>query len=99
MSDELDHFFQCLEIEGGWQFQVGIVVWHDSHTPALTWKTYRRWRTPPTERRLQKARAAALVNPRFFRRCARCNERHNTGHMFGHQICNGCAEKHLGIVY
>ena len=99
MSDKLADFFRCVENAGRWEFQVGIVTWDGPHTPEIKWKTYRTWMTPPNEKRLQKARSAAIAKPRFFRTCTRCGELKNTGHMLDKQICQFCAERHFGVVY
>ena len=99
MSDELDDFFQCVEIAGRWEFQVGVVTWDGPHTPEIAWKKYRTWLTPPTEKRLQKAREAATAESRFFRTCTRCGKLNNVGHMHDEETCQGCAERHLGVVH
>ena len=102
MSNELDDFFRCVPNEnlGGWAFEVGIVTWHGGpHTPQLEWKPFRLWKTLPNERRLQKAQAAALAQTCFFRTCVECHEVHNAGHMFGRDICQGCAERNHGVVH
>ncbi len=99
MPENLDHFFQCVENAGRWEFQVGIVTWNGPHTPVVAWKTYRRWRRQPDAVRLARARASALAEPRFFLICARCGELNNAGHMHDEQTCQGCAERCLGIVH
>ena len=78
---------------------VAIVKWEGPHTPSLDWTTFRRWKREPTEERLQKAQAAALARPRFFRTCSICHELNNAGHMHDDHICQGCAERHLGVVH
>ena len=99
MPDELDHYFQCVESAGRWEFQVGIVDWPHPHEPELVWVTFRRWKTAPDHARLQKARTAALSSARFFRTCTRCGERLNVGHMHDATTCQGCAEYYLGIIH
>lgn len=99
MQDELEEYFQCVEVAGRWKFQVGIVIWDGPHTPEIKWRTYRSWLTPPTEKRLLKARAAAIAKPRFFRTCTRCGELNNAGHMHDKETCQGCAGRYLKVVY
>ena len=99
MQDELDEYFQCVEAPVRWKFQVGIVTWDGPCEPRIEWETYRSWLTPPTEKRLQKARAAAISEPRFFRTCSRCHELKNAGHMHDQQTCQSCAERYLGVVH
>jgi hypothetical protein len=99
MQDELNEYFQCVGVAGRWKFQVGIVAWDGPSEPRIEWRTWRSWLTPPTEKRLQKARAAAIAEPRFFRTCTRCGELNNAGHMDGQQTCQSCAERYLGVVH
>jgi hypothetical protein len=98
MPENLDHFFQCVENAGRWEFQVGIVRWSGPHRPTVEWKTFRNWVTQPDAARLARARASAL-KVRFFRTCERCGELHNAGHMHDPKTCQNCAERFLGIVY
>ena len=99
MPDELDHFFRCVQGDGGWLFQVEIVRWEGPHTPRGDWITFRRWQTAPDEKRIQKAKAAAMAQSRFFGTCSMCHELHNVGHMNGSDVCQGCAEQKLGLVH
>ncbi len=99
MSDELEHYFHCVETYDHWHFQVATVNWPHPHKPELAWVTFRRWKTVPDPARLQKARTAALANPRFFRTCSRCHELKNAGHMHDQQTCQSCAERYLGVVH
>jgi hypothetical protein len=99
MSDELDDYFRCVANLEGWTFDVGLIRWSGPHTPTLEWVTYRRWKTLPTEARLQRARDAALRNHAFFRTCELCHEITNIGHMHNRTVCQGCAESKLGVVH
>lgn len=102
MPDELEDFFRCERTPEGWELQVKTIVWQrPDGAYDETWKTFRHWRTEPDPDRLARARASALLAPRFFRRCQFCGERDATGHMvlMDGVSCMGCAEKHLGIVF
>lgn len=99
MSDELADFFRCVESVGGWVFQVAVVRWPHPHEPHLEWFPFRHWKTAPDVTRLQKARAAALCRPRFFRTCSMCHKLNNAGHMHDLHTCQSCAERHLGVCY
>ena len=100
MPDDLDQYFQCVEISGRWEFHVGVVRWVDGpHSPRLVWKPYRKWTKPPTAERLARAKAAALKDARLFRVCICCSHCHNAGHMFDKQTCRDCASRLFGILY
>ena len=99
MSNEFDDYFRCVADLEGWSFDVGLVRWSGPHTPTLEWVTYRRWKTLPTEARLKRARDGALKKHAFFRRCERCNEVTNIGHMHNRSVCQRCAESKLGVVH
>lgn len=99
MTTEFNRYFQCIEANSHWEFQVGQVTWPDPGIPDIKWKIVRRWSTPPDPAQLAKARAAALNNPRFFRTCKRCEELNNAGHMHDKEICQSCATRYLGVVY
>ena len=91
--------YRVIESEGQWCFQVAVVIWPTPHTPELRWTTFRKWKRPPAEPQIARAQAAARINTRFFRTCSLCGELHNVGHMHGPDICQSCAEQHLGVVY
>ena len=92
-------FTRMAEVEGEIHLEVGVIEWPGPHEPALVWKTFRRWKRPPTPERLAAAQQKALMSPRYFRLCQQCEERNNVGHMHDPEICQTCAEKHLGVVY
>jgi len=99
MSDELSEYFRCEEQNGTWVFQVAVLSWDGPCTPVHDWKTLHRWKTQPDETRLAKARAKAVADPRFFRHCTLCSEVCKAGYMHSDDVCQGCAERHLGVVH
>ena len=86
------------DLIGQWIFEVGIVDW-EGHTPYMVWKRFRIWKTEPDDARIDRAKAAALGDSRFFKMCSMCKELNNAGHMCESTICQSCAEEHLGVVY
>ena len=92
-------FTRIVIVEGEIDLQVAVVQWPGPHEPALVWKTFRRWKRPPTPERLAAAQQKALMSRRFFRVCQRCGERNSIGHMHSRKTCQSCAERHLAIVY
>ena len=92
-------FTRVAQDESGWRFEVAVVDWPSPDNPVLVWHTFRRWKRPPSSERIGAAQAAALASKRFFRRCERCGEVHNRGHMLDKSICQSCAERYLGVVF
>ena len=92
-------FTRTIETGGEIELQVATVEWPGPERPVLVWKTFRHWKKPPTAERLAAAQQQALSSPRYFRVCRRCGKRNNVGHMHDRNICQSCAETHLGIVY
>jgi hypothetical protein len=93
------NFFRLREIDGAISLEVGTVEWHGSHTPELRWEVAHRFASTPSSDELRRAQRAALDNQRFFGMCKMCGERCNVGHMHSKTVCQGCAEKHLGVVH
>ena len=99
MSYKLTDYFRCVETEGTWTFDVGLVRWLSPYEPSMHWQPFRRWKTPPGKARLQRARTAAMRDRRFYRTCEHCHEVCNAGHMHDRKTCQGCAERYLGVVH
>jgi len=95
----LDSFTRIEARDDRYRFEVGIVTWSHPHEPDADWKCFRRWKTAPSPERIATAEKAALGSRRFFRRCVTCGELNNIGHMHSADVCQGCAESHLGVVY
>ncbi len=98
-ADLVREFMRVVRTWDGFALQVTMVVWVSPSYAELEWRTYRTWRRVPTPERLQAAQERALLSPRFFRACMMCGERNNRGHMHDARVCQGCAERHLGVVY
>lgn len=99
MPGNLAHFFRCVETAEGWSFDVDVICWPHPSSPESGWIPFRKWKTAPDAARLQKARTAALGDPRFFRTCSMCHELNNVGHMHDLKTCQSCAVKYLGVCY
>jgi len=94
-----EHFMRLREVDGVPTLEVGIVEWPHPHTPELRWEVARRFQAVPSSDELRRAQQSALEDPHFFRTCSMCRERQNAGHMHSRRVCQGCAEKHLGVVH
>jgi len=84
--------------EGYW-FEVGVIGWSHPHEPNVVWKRFRFWKSAPTPERVARAGRAALATSRFFQTCESCGELSNAGHMYRRDLCQGCAERHLKVVW
>lgn len=99
MQDELGDYFRCVQDDRGWAFEVAVIGWEGPHTPIIEWRLLQRWATMPTDEQVAKARAAAMSDPRLFGRCTLCERHHCAGHMHSDSVCQGCAERNLGVVH
>lgn len=80
-------------------YWVGRVTWNGPHEPGIYYTPFRSWKKQPTPAMIARARQAALRNRKYFRICTRCHRITNDGHMHDSNICQGCAERYLGVVY
>jgi hypothetical protein len=92
-------FMRLQETEDGTRLEVAVVEWAGPASPTLHWKTYRRWRKPPTADRLIAAQQKALGTSRYFRICQHCGERVNASHMDDNITCQSCSERYRGVVH
>ncbi len=99
MQDDFAKYFRCFADDQGWAFEVATIGWEGVYTPVVTWRVFRRWKREPTEASIARARAAALKNRTLFRLCELCDEINTAGHMHSASVCQGCAERHLRVVY
>jgi hypothetical protein len=93
------NFMRLTQGDGESRLEIAVVEWSGPHSPTLRWETYRTWSRPPSPEQLSAAHRSALQEPRFFNVCSICGERNNAGHMHDTNTCQGCAERHLGVVY
>ena len=76
---------------------VATVVWDGPHRPALQWSSYDR--TFGAELTDEQIVHVVSGDSRFFSVCLRCGRLANAGHMHSKSICQGCAERYLGVVH
>ncbi|TIC85193.1 hypothetical protein [Crenobacter intestini] len=85
------------EADGAVLVEVAQVSWPHPHEPATRWVTVTRLPLPAEPATVDAARAKLLRSRRYFGVCAECGERHLRGHMFGRDLCAGCAERVLQV--
>jgi type I restriction enzyme M protein len=95
----IDAFLRTRETGEGTVLEVAVVEWHGPHEPGLCWEEYQSWVGTPTDGEVKTAQLRALADPEFFKQCGRCGERCNVGNMHDDTICQGCAERYLGVVH
>lgn len=96
-TETVDDYFRFQPADGRWVFEVARVEWPHPHEPRLIWTPFRTWTQEPSAEQLLAARTGAIEQ--YFRTCAHCHELCNIGHMHDQQICQGCAQDILGILY
>ena len=79
--------------------EVATIRWESPCTPNLDWHVYMSWKSAPIPEHTAQIIADLLADQRYFRTCDRCNKLNCAGHMHDQNICQGCAERHLGGVY
>ena len=99
MQDEFAKYFRCVADDQGWAFEVATIGSEGPHSPVVNWRVFRRWKRKPMDASIARARAAALKNRTLFRLCELCDDVHAAGHMHSASLCQGCAERHLRVVY
>ncbi len=95
----IDAFMRTRETGEGTVLEVAVVEWHGPHEPGLRWEEYHSWVGTPTDGEVKAAQERALADPELFKQCGRCGERCNVGDMHDDTICQGCAERYLGVVH
>jgi len=95
----IDAFMRTRETGEGTVLEVAVVEWHGPHEPGLRWEEYQSWIGTPNDGEVKTAQLRALADPEFFMQCGRCGERCNVGNMHDNTICQGCAERYLGVVH
>ena len=98
-TDELDTHFRVVTTADGVTLEVAEVVWVEAQVPNDRWHAYRTWPVAPGADELEAARAAAILDERYFRTCTACRSRMNVGHMHDRRVCQACATERLGVVY
>lgn len=94
-----EDFLRLREIDGVVSLEVAIVEWNGPHAPELRWVVAQRFASTPSLDEMRRTQQRVLEDPSFFAQCSMCNERCNIGHMHSRDVCQGCAEAHLGVIH
>ena len=79
--------------------QVLKIGWENPWTPVGQWVTAKTLETSVDIAELDKEVSDLIRNSKYFGFCSMCQEFNNSGHMHDESVCQGCAERHLGICY
>jgi len=80
--------------------EVAVISWRAGpHTPETNFVEVCRMAIHTAPEEISRARRALLDRRRFFKVCSMCHERNPVGWMHDAKVCQGCAERHLGVVH
>ncbi|MFT7620611.1 MAG: hypothetical protein ACI97A_004268 [Planctomycetota bacterium] len=95
-DDELTEKFVRID---GLSLEVLMISWDGPHSPISEWRQAETLEPDPSQAKIDRAVKAVLSNPNFFRVCYMCEQRNPVGWMHSEDVCQGCAENHLGVVH
>lgn len=75
------------------------ITWNGPHNPICTWVAAHRLGRAATASEVQAAIHSVLNDARWFKICQTCGERNPNGWMLDDDLCHGCAERTLGVVF
>jgi hypothetical protein len=75
------------------------VVWEGPHNPQTRLDVAQDLSPQATDEQIEQAMFSALANPRYFGRCSYCHKLLLTGQMHSPDVCQSCAEQHLGVIH
>ena len=80
--------------------EVRLIRWTAGpHTPDTSWAEVERLAGGATAAEIGRRRRRLLQRRRLFRICSTCSERKPAGWMHDQHVCQGCAERTLGIIH
>jgi hypothetical protein len=83
----------------GNRLEVETISWDGPHTPTSAWVDFGPIPKNADTVEIDAVMETALANTRFFRRCETCKMLKPLGWMHDAKICQGCAERDLGVVH
>lgn len=100
-DEELFREFTRARIDGAVVvLEVQLISWAAGpHCPESTWVEVKRLASGTDTLETARQRRQLLERRRYFRICARCSERNPVGWMHDSRLCQGCAERTLGVVH
>ena len=83
----------------GNRLEVETISWDGPHTPTSKWVDFGPIPKTAGTVEINAVMERALACKRFFRRCETCKILNPLGWMHDARICQGCAQRDLGVVY
>lgn len=85
--------------EEGVALECAVIAWPHPAMPEMRWVRVGTLEPGVTEAEVKRARLALLKDPRWFGRCRHCQAWQVKGHMHEPDVCQGCAQGELGVLY
>lgn len=95
----MEMFIRVVDTPKGTRLECKTIYWPDAATPASRWVAAMTFPKSMSGDFIENARRGLLLAPRFFGVCKMCHERNPVGWMQEKDLCQGCAERHLGYIY
>jgi hypothetical protein len=97
-DEEIKRQFIRISASGN-RLEVGTISWDGPHTPTNKWVDFGPIPKTAGAVEINALMGKTLVCKRFFRRCETCKMLKPLGWMHDTKICQGCAERDLGVVH
>ena len=99
-EEKLQEFTRARDVGAEVLLEVRLISWVGGpHSPETRWAEVERLPSGEGTAVIGRHRRRLLQRRRYFRICASCSERKPVGWMHDSQVCQGCAERTLGVVY
>ena len=98
-EDLIQSYLRMSESSAGYRLEVCMIVWNGPHQPQASWRLIHTWINKPSAEELGRFQQKVLADRAYFGLCTMCARGMPHGHMHNAQVCQGCAARHLGIVY
>jgi len=77
---------------------IRVISWPVPWEPVSRWTLYKSIDSEVSDPLLDSIINEILTNPKYFKICLECNQKHPVGHM-GAEICHTCQENNHGVVH
>lgn len=99
MTELFNDYTRSRTLEDKVVVDVQVIRWLSSYEPQGVWVPVFELSCGAGTAAITEARNKLLAMPRYFQTCDCCQQLMAVGHMHDDGVCQGCAEKHLGVAY